>query len=255
MEKLSRRKLLKVAGTSAGITVLGMPAFSSTHTTSRLNEHEKKKILVIGAHPDDAETGCGGTITLLSRSGHELVSVYLTRGEAGIKGKSYDEAALIRTREAIESCKIMGARPIFLTQIDGSSEITAERYEEMFTLIQQEKPDVVLTHWPIDGHRDHRICSILVYDAWIRSNHHFDLYYFEVESGQQSQHFFPTDFVNIESVIEDKHSLCHCHASQGMDEVFGLFHTTMEKFRGIQGGCKFAEAFVKHHQVKNKLLS
>ena len=56
------------------------------------------------------------------------------------------------------------------------------------------------------------------------------------------------DFVNIDSVVEEKHRACYCHASQHMDEVFGLYHDQMEHFRGLQSRCKFAEAFVKHHQ-------
>ena len=51
-----------------------------------------KKVLVIGAHPDDPETMCGGTMLRLKELGAEVVSVYLTSGEAGIRGKSHEEA-------------------------------------------------------------------------------------------------------------------------------------------------------------------
>lgn len=249
MKPISRRNMLKIAGSSAGLTVLGLPVFSMGKRQKTLSQNKKKKILVVGAHPDDAETGCGGTMILLSKAGHEVVSVYLTRGEAGINGKTHEQAAQIRTKEALKACEIMGVRAEFLNQIDGSCEITPDRYVEMNEFIRKEKPDVVLTHWPIDGHRDHRICSVLVFDAWLKLNRAFELYYFEVESGQQSQHFAPTDFVNIETVLEEKHAVCFCHVSQHMDEVFQQYHSLMEQFRGLQAHCKYAEAFVKHNQT------
>jgi LmbE family N-acetylglucosaminyl deacetylase len=56
--------------------------------------------------------------------GHEVVSLYLTRGEAGIRGKNHDDAARIRTAEAEQACKILGARPMFVGQIDGATEVT-----------------------------------------------------------------------------------------------------------------------------------
>lgn len=249
MKTISRRSMLKTAGSSVGMAVLGVPVFCMGKEQKRMQSKVKYKVLIIGAHPDDPETGCGGTMTLLSKAGHEVVSVYLTRGEAGIRGKTHEQAGQIRTKEALDACKIMEARPEFLGQIDGNCEITSERYTEMYDFIQKEKPDVVLTHWPIDGHRDHRICSVLVFDAWLMMNRSFNLYYFEVESGQQSQHFAPTDFVNIESVLDEKHKACYCHASQNMDIVFQDYHTLMEQFRGLQSNCKYAEAFIKHNQV------
>lgn len=248
MKTISRRTALKTAASTVALSALGMPLFSKEKTEQPLSAAEKRKILVVGAHPDDPETGCGGTMILLSRAGHEVVSVYLTRGEAGINGKTYKQAAQIRTAEALKACKIMGARAEFLNQIDGNTEITPKRYTEMHDFIRKENPDVVLTHWPIDGHRDHRICSVLVYDAWLKMNRSFELYYYEVESGQQTQMFTPTDFVNIDSVVEEKHRACNCHVSQNMEEIYSLYHDQMERFRGLQNHCKFAEAFMRHHQ-------
>lgn len=249
MMNLSRRNLIKLSGTAA----LGLAA-SSLIAGENGKLKEKLKIVVVGAHPDDPETGCGGTMTLLSAEGHEVVSAYLTRGEAGIQGKSYDEAAKIRTSEALEACKIMNARAVFLKQIDGSCEITSARYAEMLDFIKAEKPDVVITHWPVDEHRDHRICSILVFDAWLRMEKNFALYYFEVESGGQTQNFPPTNFVDITSVIDRKHTACNCHVSQNMEEVYSSFHEHMERFRGMQASCKYAEAFIKHNQSVLRII-
>ena len=248
MNNLSRRNVLKLSGAAA----LGLTVFPAEAKENRASER-KLKIVVVGAHPDDPETGCGGTMSLLATEGHEVVSAYLTRGEAGIHGKTYEEAARIRTNEALEACKIMKAKAVFLKQIDGSCEITAKRYTEMYDFLKAEKPDLVFTHWPIDQHRDHRICSVLVYDAWLNLKKEFELYYFEVESGGQTQNFPPTNFVDITPVIEMKHAACNCHVSQDMAHVYSEYHEQMEKFRGLQANCKYAEAFIRHNQSSLKI--
>lgn len=203
-----------------------------------------RKALVIGAHPDDPETIAGGTMLVLKSMGCEVVSVYLTSGEAGIKGKTHEEAAAIRRQESEAACRVMGVRHIFMGQIDGAAEVNAERYAQMKEVIEREKPDVVFTHWPIDSHRDHRVTSLLVYDAWRQLDHAFDLYYCEAMSGLQSQNFTPTDYVNIDAVVDTKHEACMKHVSQGMPEVY-QWHSVMEKFRGLEFHCNAAEAFVK----------
>ena len=192
-----------------------------------------KKVLVIGAHPDDPETMCGGTILKLKAMGAEVVSVYLTSGEAGIRGKSHEESRTIRQAEARQACDVMGVRPIFMTQIDGNAEVNKERYAEMLALIEAEKPDMVITHWPIDSHRDHRVCAVLVYDAWRQSGYSFDLYYGEVMTGLQTQNFTPTLWVDITDYHNKKVEAYKCHQSQGTNEV-QEYHDTMERMRGME---------------------
>lgn len=225
------------------MSVLGIPLFAKDKPGK---EFKKRKILVIGAHPDDPETGAGGTMCLLTAAGHEVVCVYLTRGEAGIPGKTHAEAAAIRVKEAEAACKVTGARHIFMDQIDGNTEINLQRYKEMRELIDSEKPDIVLTHWPIDGHRDHAICGSLVVDAWRRLDRYFELYYFEVMSGTQTQMFHPTDWVDIESVRDQKYKACYCHVSQNLEDLMRDWHDPMERFRGIECRCFAAEAFAHH---------
>lgn len=202
------------------------------------------KVLVVGAHPDDPETMCGGTMIKLRQMGVEVVSVYLTGGEAGIPGKSHEESRAIRTAEAKKACEAMGVRSIFLTQIDGNAEINKARYAELEALIEAEKPDLVITHWPIDSHRDHRVCSILVYDAWRQSRYSFDLYYGEVMTGMQTQTFAPTHWVNITEQHDQKVKAYYCHESQEMS-VIQEWHDAMEIFRGMECHTKYAEAFTK----------
>ena len=90
--------------------------------------------------------------------GHEVVALYLTRGEAGIPGKSHAEAAAIRTAESLAACAILKARARFAGQVDGATEVSADRYQGLRGLLDDERPDVVITHWPIDTHRDHPRC-------------------------------------------------------------------------------------------------
>ena len=208
-----------------------------------------KKVLVIGAHPDDPETMCGGTILKLKTMGVEVVSVYLTSGEAGIRGKSHEESRTIRQAEARRACEVMGVRPVFMTQIDGNAEVNKECYAEMLALIKAEKPDMVITHWPIDSHRDHRVCAVLVYDAWRQSGYSFDLYYGEVMTGLQTQNFTPTLWVDITATHDKKVEAYMCHQSQGMSEV-QEYHDTMERMRGMEHQTHHAEAFIKQNWGK-----
>jgi len=240
--------MLKAAGGAAALTILGgIPlGRAAGRMMTPVPKKDRKKILVIGAHPDDPETAAGGTMCLLTDAGHEVVSVYLTRGEAGIPGKSHEEAAAIREKEAKAACAVTGARPLFMNQIDGSTEVNLDRYREMREMLEKEKPDIVITHWPIDGHRDHAVCGILVLDAWRRLDRRFELYYFEVMSGTQTQMFHPSDWVDITSTRERKYKASYCHVSQDLKEVMEGWHDPMERFRGIECRCEAAEAFLHH---------
>jgi LmbE family N-acetylglucosaminyl deacetylase len=246
MNKHTRRQFLTGAvpftiGTAMGLTNTNV--FENITTSS---SEKKMKIVVVGAHPDDPETMCGGVMALYSDKGHEVVSAYLTRGEAGIEGKSFEESANIRTAEARTACNILKVRPEFLGQIDGNCEITKERYSQIKEFLRKENPDIILTHWPIDTHRDHRICSILVYDAWLTLECKSALYYCEVMSGTQSQNFTPTDYIDITRVVKQKHSACFAHRSQKIEETYQDSHGKMEVFRGMEFGCDYAEAFIRH---------
>ena len=204
-----------------------------------------KKVLVIGAHPDDPESMCGGTMLKLKEMGAEVVSVYLTSGEAGIPGKTHEEAREIRQAEAQRACEVLGVRSIFLSQVDGNAEVTKARYAEMKAIIEAEQPDMVITHWPIDSHRDHRVCSILTYDAWRMTGRNFDLYYGEVMTGMQTQNFTPTLWADITPYRDKKIEAYLCHESQGLEGAVKDYHDTMERMRGMECQAKYGEAFVK----------
>jgi LmbE family N-acetylglucosaminyl deacetylase len=249
---ISRRRAIgNIAG--KGGTLAAILAQSETALASGFpDEQGRLKVIVVGGHPDDPESGCGGTMARVADAGHEVVAVYLTRGEAGIAGKSHQEAATIRSAECLAACKLLHARAVFAGQLDGATEINTARYEEMRALLDAEKPDIVFTHWPIDTHRDHRAASFLVYDAWLRLHKAFALYYFEVMSGSQTQHFSPTDFVDITATEERKRAACFAHQSQNPAGFYD-HHDKMNRFRGLESGHKFAEAFVRHQQSRGGL--
>jgi LmbE family N-acetylglucosaminyl deacetylase len=239
MENTSRRDFVKAG--AAGLGLLSLPGILQARAK---NDSEKKKVVCFGGHPDDPESGCGGTLAKLANMGHEVTIIYLTTGEAGIEGKSHTEAAAIRKQEAINACAVLKARPVFAGQIDGATIMDNDWLAKVQKLIADEKPDLVFTHWPIDTHKDHQIASLLVIQTWVRSSHKFPLYFFEVCTGEQTQIFKPTDYVDISDTQEQKRKSVYCHVSQDPPGIYGCGHAAMEDFRGRELGVKAAEAFV-----------
>jgi LmbE family N-acetylglucosaminyl deacetylase len=240
---MNRREMLTLSGLTLAATALPSSALAQPAATPPARRF---KVLVTGAHPDDPETGAGGVICLYTAAGHDVAVLYLTTGEAGIDGKSHEEAAHIRHAEALEACRIMQARPLFAGQIDGASHLDPAAYDMMRKIIEDEKPDVIFTHWPVDTHRDHRHCMNLVLDAWFAAGRKVPLYYYEVMSGTQTQVFAPTHYVDISSVAAQKHEACFVHVSQKIRETYAGEHGRMEVFRGMEAGCQFAEAYIRH---------
>jgi len=235
----SRRNFLKKVS-ATGLAIAPLSVLASTP----IKDLAALKILCVGGHPDDPESGCGGTLAKLSAAGHDVTTLYLTRGEAGIPGKSHAEASAIRSKEAEAACKLLSVKPRFLGQVDGDTIVNNEWIGKMVSFIEQTNPDIVFTHWPIDSHKDHQAASILTTQAWMRSDKKFDLYYFEVLSGIQTVGFHPSDYVDITSTHETKKKAVYCHTSQNPAEIYSHGHQLMEQFRGLEAGYGAAEAFV-----------
>lgn len=242
MQSLTRRRLLEEAVQAAGVVAAGASLGNAVPAAGGA-----LRVVVAGAHPDDPESGCGGLIARYADAGHDVAILYLTRGERGIKGKTYEEAGAIRTAEAQKACEILRARPVFAGQVNGQVEVNSARYEEYRKALEEERPDVVFTHWPIDTHEDHRATSLLVYDAWLRLGRKFALYYFEVMTGSQTSQFWPTHYVDITAVEARKRAACMAHSSQNPDEFYAV-HDQMNRCRGMELGVKYAEAFIHHSQ-------
>lgn len=205
---------------------------------------EKVNVVCIGAHPGDPEFGCGGTMAKYAEAGHNVTFLYLTRGEAGDPNKSYAESAAIRTKEAETACKALNTTPQFAGQIDGNTVVSNEKNADLLNILQSLKPDVVYTHWPVDGHMDHQVSGLLALTSWIKMNKSFDLYFYEVNTGSETMAFTPDSYVDITLQREKKKAAMFAHKSQDPVNVYNTFFKTMEEFRGLEANVKAAEAFM-----------
>ena len=213
----------------------------------------KLKVIVTGGHPGDPEYGCGGTIARYTDQGHEVAVLYLNRGEKSCPETASDAARNVRVAEAQRACEILKARPLFAGQCDGHAVVDEARYRQFRDVIDAERPDVLFTQWPIDGHRDHRAISMFAYDAWLATGKKFAFYYYEVSDGEDTLMFAPTDFVDITAVEPRKRLACYAHASQSPDKFYAL-QSQVTRFRGVESGYLHAEAYVRHAQSPEKLL-
>jgi LmbE family N-acetylglucosaminyl deacetylase len=233
--------------------ILAASALSLSPVRGSQRPTKKLKIVVTGGHPGDPEYGCGGTVARYTDLGHEVTLLYLNRGEKGCSGKAPSECGALRTSEAGKACGILKAQPAFTQQTDGEAVVNAERYADFRRLLEGEKPDVLFTHWPIDGHRDHRAISAFAYDAWLQMGKGFAFYYYEVSDGEDTLMFTPTDYVDIGATEARKRDACYAHASQAPDRFYAL-QSQVTRFRGVESGSAQAEAFVRHAQSRSHLL-
>jgi LmbE family N-acetylglucosaminyl deacetylase len=125
-----------------------------------------KTILAIGAHPDDIEIGCGGTISALQKNGYTLINLVVTSGEEGSMVGSRKEIIKNRELEAKKSGSILGAsKVIFLWQSDGLTTYSKELKMQLVALIRKYRPDIVFTHAKSDKFPDHQVVHQLTMSA------------------------------------------------------------------------------------------
>jgi LmbE family N-acetylglucosaminyl deacetylase len=245
--KSARRQFIRK--TSLGLGGMAFSPFifskgSSTSPDLNNNTDKKLKIVCMGAHPGDPEFGCGGTMAKYAQAGHSVVFIYLTRGEAGDPAKSYSESAALRTKEAETACNFLHVRPVFAGQIDGHTIFSNDKIDEIEKLIGIENPDIVFTQWPIDGHRDHQVTGAAALGVWTKSQRKFTLYFYEVNTGGETMHFTPTDYVDISDVKDLKREAMFSHKSQDPENTYNDYFKPLETFRGLESGVKMAEAFI-----------
>lgn len=118
-------------------------------------------VLAIGAHPDDAELACGGTLALLARSGRRVGLLHLTAGEAGSRGTAQQ-----RRREAESAAAALGAVALaFLDCGDGGLRRGSAEEDALIAELRRLRPELVLGPTPADRHPDHGRAHRLVTDA------------------------------------------------------------------------------------------
>jgi LmbE family N-acetylglucosaminyl deacetylase len=228
---MNRREVLKSAGLLAGAAATNAAAQRPSEPARNL------KIVVVGGHPGDPEYGCGGTVARFTAMGHDVALLYMNDG-------AWETSAPIRIAEAKKASGILKARPMWAGQKNGHTIIDNEHYQAFQKIIENENPDAVFNHWPIDNHPDHRGIANLTYESWKQLKHKFAMYYYEISDGEDTTQFgSPTHYVDISDVLDIKKAACYAHASQNPDFFYEL-QDTVAHFRGLQSGYKRSEAFI-----------
>lgn len=122
-------------------------------------------IVLISAHPDDAEIKAGGTLALWAKAGFRLHIVCMTNGDAGHQTLGREALAVRRKSEAAASAAVIGAKSTVLDNHDGELQPTLEVRRQVIRIIREAEADVVITHRPNDYHPDHRYTAQAVQDA------------------------------------------------------------------------------------------
>ncbi len=118
-------------------------------------------VVAIGAHPDDVELGCAGTLLRLAAAGRSFAIVHLTRGERGSRG-----TPPLRVVEAEEAGRILGASEVlFLDCGDGGLRVDSRSEDQVIGALRRLRPKLVLGPPPADRHPDHERAHRLVRDA------------------------------------------------------------------------------------------
>jgi LmbE family N-acetylglucosaminyl deacetylase len=233
---------------------------------------DRKKVLAICAHPDDAEFQCGGTLILLAEQGWEVHIATVSSGDCGSAELSPDAITAIRRKEAETAASKIGGKYYCLNGKD------LQIYDDNLTrsaavaLIRKITPDLVLTHYPIDYMPDHTATSAIaraaVFSAPIPNylvgeaanipapdKGVMPLYYFEPLEGTDwyGNPVYPEFYVDISSVIDKKAEMLACHNSQrdwlrrqhGIDAYIEKMKSWSAR-AGEIAGVSYAEGFTMH---------
>ncbi len=219
---------------------------------------EKLRILAVGAHPDDLEILCGGTLAKYKKSGHKVIMAHLLNGDKGHYQMDSIELAKIRDKESKNAGELIGAEVISLDLPDGELFSDLKTRIQVIDLVRKTQPDVIITHSPYDYMSDHTTTSQLVCDASFlasaplfktRTKAHNKipaLFFMDTVIGLN---FKPEEYVDISEAFELKKQMLKQHKSQltwlkehDNIDVIGVIGT-VARFRGLQCGVKYAEAF------------
>ncbi len=218
------------------------------------------KVLAVGAHPDDLEILCGGTLARFAQDGHEVVMCHVSRGDRGSFVHTSEEISRIRSEEAGRAAEICGAEATTLGQSDGDvNAADPEQRRLMIDLVRETQPELIITHHPGDYMGDHNETSKLVFDCSFHATlpllettkpnyrNVTPIYYMDTLMGLGFQ---PSEYVDVSAVIDTKTAMLEAHQSQltwlrdhdGVDVVEQM--RTVSRFRGLQCGVEYAEGFV-----------
>lgn len=207
-----------------------------------------KNVLAVGAHPDDVEFGCSGTLLKHSKCGDNVTVLVMTISESvdGVTGKTLrsQEELLRETKTAAE---MMGADLKFLDFQDLHVPFSFESVSGIEKVIKELNIDVLYTHWAGDSNQDH----IATYRASIAAARYVPnvFCYEQIPIPRHTENEMKlTYYSDITDYFEDKLRIANCHKSQikkyakvGFDVSKNL--ETLARYRGIQANTIFAEAF------------
>jgi len=224
-------------------------------------------ILAIGAHPDDIEVNAAGTLAKFVQRGATVFMATATNGNIGSATHTMEEIAAIRKEEARRSAAIIGAEYICLDYDDEMFFEDKQARLNFIDLVRYCKADLILTHNPVDYNPDHELTSKIINDIAVMipipniktKNPPYDkipqIYYWEPAHGMG---FIPTDYVDITDTFEIKKQMLAQHESQRAwmkhnykdafaheDADFFEEIIIMARYRGLQCGVKYAEAFIR----------
>lgn len=185
----------------------------------------RRRVLVIGAHPDDCELRAGGSAALWVQWGHEVRFVSATDGRLGHHRDWGPQLAARRWAEAEAAGRVLGVEYHVFEQPDGHIEANLPYRRAFVQMIRAFDPDLVLTHRPNDYHPDHRYTAELVQDAAymvtvpgfepemppLARNPVFGYFY---DRFTRPAAFAPDVIMPIDEVLERVLEALHCHASQ-----------------------------------------
>jgi bacillithiol biosynthesis deacetylase BshB1 len=220
----------------------------------------KLDVLVVAAHPDDAEISAGGILLTLRNAGRAYGIVDLTRGEMGTRGTAEDRAREVAAANSI----LKPAVRHNLELPDGRVQVTLDARERLAALIRRHHPEVVIAHHWDDLHPDHAACGLLAREAWYLSG--LSRLAAPGETARRPKrlyHFLghvpaePTFVVDVGAVFEEKVKLVRCYATQlapgstqdrGQHFLFGADilqrMETRARFFGERIGARFGEPLV-----------
>ena len=187
-------------------------------------QEQKLHIIIIGAHPDDAD-GVGGTAYKWAGMGHDVLLVSLTNGDAGHQSIKALELAKTRREEARKAGEVIGVKYITLDNHDGQLMPTYENRLQVIKIIREQKADIVIFPRPYDYHPDHRYTGVLVLDAaymvtvptilpevpFLKDN---PMFLFMSDEFIHPEPFKADVAIDIDDVIEKKMDMYHQHKSQ-----------------------------------------
>ncbi|MCL2164114.1 MAG: PIG-L family deacetylase [Oscillospiraceae bacterium] len=215
-------------------------------------------VLAIGCHPDDVEITCAGTLVKYIQRGDKVIVCHVANGNMGHATIMPDELRKIRAREAQEAGNLAGIEVVTCDIGDLLVYPNREQCDKVMDVIRYSKPDIIITHSPNDYMPDHVAVSQLVFDAsFSASVPHYGsglatgitpIFYMDTLAGVN---FLPTEYVDISDTIDLKLQMLECHVSQlkwmrdhdGID--FNEFVRICARFRGLQCGGRYAEAFMQ----------